>query len=60
MRDIGAALAEEPIHERGLPVVDVSYYGDIAEAAGVNNGDGRRRCVGGGGGGEWPCEGRSA
>lgn len=64
MRNIGTALAEEPIHKRSLPVVDVSYYGDIPEMAGVHNGvvsvRGRRRCGSGGVRGEMPCEARGA
>lgn len=64
MRNIGAALAEEPIHERGLPVIDVSYHGNIAESTWFDNGagsdGGRRRWSRGGGGGEWPRKARTA
>lgn len=53
--DVGAALAEEPVHEGGLPVVDVGYDGHVADPAGVQRGPGgggRRRGVRGSGGEE--------
>lgn len=35
MGDVGTALAEEPIHEGGLAVVDVGDHRHVAEPGGV-------------------------
>lgn len=35
MGDVGPALAEEAVHERGLAVVNMSYYRHVAEPAWV-------------------------
>lgn len=49
MGEVGAALAEEAVHEGGLAVVDMSDHGQVAEAAGVEGGGGG--CCGRGSGG---------
>jgi hypothetical protein len=35
--DIGAALPQEPVHERSLPVVDVGYHRHVSDAGRVHD-----------------------
>lgn len=37
VRDVGAALSEEPVHEGGLPVVDVGDHGHVTYPARVKS-----------------------
>lgn len=60
MGDVSAALAEQPVHERGLAVVDMGDHRHVPKPARV---DRRARCRGsgcGGGGGEGAGEGGGA
>jgi len=51
--DVGAALAEEAVHERSLAVVYMGDHGHVAEAGGVDRGGcGCGGGVDGGSGGE--------
>lgn len=63
MGDVGAALAEEAVHESGLAVVDVGYDGDVPKlgrikggSIGAGGGGGMGRGSGGGGGGREAAE----
>lgn len=58
MGDVGAALAEETVHEGGLPMVDVGYHGDVPELARVERALGSSGGRGGGSGGGESAEGR--
>lgn len=58
VRDVGSTLSEEPVHESGLPVVDVSNHRHVPQPAGVQRC--RRRRGGGGGGGKTAAQERGS
>lgn len=49
--DVGAALAEDAVHEGGLAVIDMSDHCHVAKAVGVEGSSGGGGGRGGGGGG---------
>lgn len=61
MGDIGAALAEEAVHEGGLAVVDVGDHRHVSKSAGIQR-TARSGGIGGGwrGGGEGASEASGA
>lgn len=52
MGNVGAALAEQTVHEGGLSMVDVSDHRHVAEQARIERAAGGRGSRRGGGGGE--------
>lgn len=55
MGDVGTALAEEAVHERGLAVVDMSDHCHVAEPGRVEGGGAGSGGGGGGGGSGSEC-----
>jgi hypothetical protein len=45
--DVGAALPQEPVHQRGLPVVDVGNHRHVADAGRVRDASQRESGRGG-------------